>query len=208
MKPLTTLMKQRITATAILLVLLMLTAATLTAQEYPQAAFQQSRQTIHNGMMVLGGWAAANMLWGASDWARQQGSGRYFGQMNFFWNTVNLAIAGYALYQSVPEAAAAFDVAEALKQHQRIEKLLLVNSMLDLAYVGAGYWMYKSGKPTHKRAEMLNGFGRAVMLQGTFLLAFDLVMYGLMRSARPFPLAHTNLQLMPSAEGLRLVLNF
>lgn len=208
MKPLTTFLRHRMTASAILLLLPMLTAATLTAQENPQAAFERSHQTLRGGMFVLGGWAVANMAWGASDWTRKQGSEKYFGQMNFFWNTVNLAIAGYALYQSVPNAEAAFDVSKALKQHQRMEKLLLVNSILDVAYAGAGYWMYKSGQQVHKRADMLKGFGSSVMLQGSFLLVFDLAMYGLMRSARPLPTSNISLQLMPSSEGLRLVLNF
>ena len=53
------------------------------------------------GMAVLGGWALANISIGAYGWSQQSGQESYFHQMNLFWNTVNLTIAGFALYSNL-----------------------------------------------------------------------------------------------------------
>ncbi len=53
------------------------------------------------GMGILGGWALANITIGAYGWSQQSGQESYFHQMNLFWNTVNLGIAGFALYSNL-----------------------------------------------------------------------------------------------------------
>lgn len=60
-------------------------------------------------------------------------------------------------------------------QHS-IEKILLFNAGLDLAYVAGGFYLKERGLRTDN--SKLIGFGKSVILQGAFLLAFDGVMYG------------------------------
>ena len=50
------------------------------------------------GMSVLGSWTLVNISIGAYGWSQQSGQRAFFHQMNLFWNTVNLSIAGFALY--------------------------------------------------------------------------------------------------------------
>ena len=60
-----------------------------------------------------------------------------------------------------------------------MEKILLFNAGLDVAYVMGGLYLNERGKnatDTQKR-DQLRGFGKAVVLQGGFLLVFDTVMY-------------------------------
>jgi hypothetical protein len=49
-----------------------------------------------------------------------------------------------------------------------LRNVLLINSGLDLAYITAGIVLATRQKP------LLKGFGAAVLIQGVFLLLFDL----------------------------------
>ncbi|WP_337845123.1 hypothetical protein [Thermus sp.] len=52
---------------------------------------------------------------------------------------------------------------------EELRRLLLLNAGLDLLYVGAGLWLLRRPGPT------LMGFGLAIVVQGLFLLVFDLL---------------------------------
>ncbi|HDP76309.1 MAG TPA: hypothetical protein ENN49_10700 [Bacteroidales bacterium] len=51
-------------------------------------------------MLILGGWATANLIVGGYGWSKTTGQEKYFHQMNFMCNVVNLSIAGFALYSN------------------------------------------------------------------------------------------------------------
>ena len=96
----------------------------------------------------------------------------HFFQMCAAWGFINGLIALYGQYDvrseiSLTEAGAIW---EAQKQ---IESLLLFNSGLDLIYVLIGILLikraFKAANP-----DRLMGFGRAIILQGSFLFVFDL----------------------------------
>ncbi|MFN2424509.1 MAG: hypothetical protein ABR572_12125 [Cryomorphaceae bacterium] len=128
-----------------------------------------------NGMMVLGSWAVVNIAGGLALRTNTTGSTRYFHEMNAIWNGVNLGIAtfGYigAMRMGTPESAFG------LYQEQiGMDKTLLFNAGLDLGYVAAGLWMTERAKNVDKRPDMWKGYGQAVMLQGAFLFAFDVLM--------------------------------
>lgn len=79
--------------------LLVLTFLPAPAQDKLYAEFYQKSMRMNNtGMYVLGSWAVANLIIGGIGWNQNTGDTKYFHQMNFFWNTVNLSIAGFALY--------------------------------------------------------------------------------------------------------------
>ena len=140
--------------------------------------------TQSRGMMILGSWAVGNIAVGAYGWSRYSGEKKYFHQMNLFWNTVNLGIAGLALYNNMQTDPLIFDVEEALGEARKIEKILLFNSGLDVAYIGTGFLLRHLSSNSDKRKDLLKGYGNSLILQGSFLLVFDLILYGVLHSYR------------------------
>jgi hypothetical protein len=60
-----------------------------------------------------------------------------------------------------------------------LDKVLLFNAGLDLAYIAGGFWLVERSKNADKRPERLKGYGQSVILQGAFLFAFDIAFYAL-----------------------------
>ena len=165
--------------------IMLMAALVLNAQEYGQAFEEASLAANNAGMYVLGGWALANMAAGAYGWAAFEGEKKYFSQMNLFWNVVNLSIAGFALYSSYSTDVSLMSEGELLARHLKTEKLFLINSGLDVGYMGAGLLMRRLSANSEKRGDLLKGYGNAVILQGGFLLVFDMVMYFIFHDIRP-----------------------
>jgi hypothetical protein len=168
---------------AILLLFTVYTAVAV-AQD-GQKSFAEGSMAINNrGMYVLGGWAVTNIAAGAYGWASYDGQSRYFSQMNLFWNVINLSIAGIALFSNLSTDLSLTGSEEMLTKHLKTEKIFLINSALDVGYMGAGFLMRHLSANTEKRGEMLKGYGNSVILQGGFLLVFDMLMYFIMRDFR------------------------
>ncbi|MGB3467942.1 MAG: hypothetical protein WBA74_21835 [Cyclobacteriaceae bacterium] len=129
------------------------------------------------GMLILGGWAIGNMLTSPLLASRASGSAKYFHQMNGYWNIINLGIAGFGYYGLLRQDPSALSLAQSIAEQQKIENMLLFNTGLDVAYVIGGLYMYERAKNVSKNADRLKGFGQSVMLQGGFLLVFDLIFY-------------------------------
>jgi len=77
-----------------------------------------------------------------------------------------------------------FGVEEALGEARKIEKILLINSGLDVAYIGTGFLLRHLSSNSDKRKDLLKGYGNSLILQGGFLLVFDLILYGVLHSSR------------------------
>jgi hypothetical protein len=166
-------------------VLLLMTVVTISAQNGGRSFAEASLAANNAGMYVLGGWALANMAAGAYGWAAFEGEKKYFNQMNLFWNVVNLSIAGFALYSSYSTDVSLMSEGELLANHLKTERLFLINSGLDVGYMGAGLLMRHLSSSSEKRGDLLKGYGNAVILQGGFLLVFDMVMYFIFHDMRP-----------------------
>jgi hypothetical protein len=139
--------------------------------------FSRSMSINNTGMYVLGGWAVANLAAGGIGWSRTTGSTMYFHQMNFFWNTVNLGIAGFALYSATQMEPLRMSYQELMDQHMRVKNLYLINAGLDVVYMGTGFLLRHLSAKSSNRADLLMGYGNSVILQGGFLFLFDGVMY-------------------------------
>lgn len=172
-------------------------------------AFQDSVATARgrlqqNNRWVLGAWAAANVVQGSISAGNAQGSDRYFHQMNAYWNTVNLAIAGIGLWTAKKQLAGEHTLARNLRQQGRTEKLLLLNTGLDAAYIMTGLYLHERG--TRLSSDQSTGYGSSLVLQGSFLLVFDLVQYfENRRIGQALEKSMRNWQLGPTAYGLGLV---
>jgi hypothetical protein len=144
----------------------------------------KSNQINTTGMYILGGWAVSNIAGGAIGWANSTGSAKYFHQMNVFWNTVNLGIAGFALYNNLNADISLLSADEMLSKHIKTENLYLINAGLDVVYIGTGFLLKHFSTKNLNKQDLLKGYGNSVILQGGFLMAFDLIMWGIQRNHR------------------------
>ena len=136
-----------------------------------------SRRTMLNktNMTVLLSWSGANLVQGSISAGNLKGSPHYFHQMNAYFNIINLAIAGYGIYEVRKQMNKKLSLLQNLRQQQKIESLLLLNSGLDLSYITTGLYLRERG--TNKLNEQTKGYGGSLILQGSFLLVFDLIQY-------------------------------
>lgn len=133
-----------------------------------------------NSMLVLGGWAIGNMAVGAAG-ALTTPAGteaNYFHQMNIYWNVVNLGIAVPAYIGARKHRDRSLTIPQTFDKQRSVEAIYLINVALDVAYTGTGLWMQERGNTLDgKRGELLRGFGKSLMLQGGFLLVYDVINY-------------------------------
>lgn len=127
--------------------------------------------------LALGGYALANIAVGSLAAGQTSGETKYFHQMNVYWNLFNLGIAGAGLLGSRKKRAGDETLGEAIRQHQNMKQVLLFNAGLDVAYIVGGAYLRERATSRPDKADQLRGYGKSVMLQGGFLLAFDAVNY-------------------------------
>jgi len=143
--------------------------------------YNRERNAItRTNMLVLGGWGLGNMAGGlAGVLTTPFGSeANYFHQMNIYWNTVNVAIAIPSFIAARKRMKKSYDIATTFSEQRKIETTYLINFGLDFAYIGMGAWMqqFGDGRPPKQEA-LLKGMGNSIMMQGAFLLLFDLTSY-------------------------------
>lgn len=192
------------------LLFLVLLAGYGTALSQDQPAFsgdwqQDLGQMQRTGMIVLGSWAVGNIAVGGIGMAQTRGVPHYFHQMNLFWNTVNLGIAvgGYIGATSMDPAVGSVEV---LSQYHQFSKILLLNTGLDVGYVMTGLYLRERSGNVNKHAKRLKGYGNSLMLQGGFLLVFDLVLALINEQAIQEMISSGSFQvgMTPAGVGLRL----
>lgn len=157
------------------LMLVVVTPALAQRPEVREFAGEQ-KQLTRTGMAVLGGWALANMASGAVLMRRTSGPDRHFYAMNLYWNTINLVLAGAGYYgatQPLGDSLTSFGV---LREHYNLEKILLLNAGLDAAYLVTGFYLRERANRS-AQPERLQGYGRSLLLQGGFLLVFDVALF-------------------------------
>lgn len=127
-----------------------------------------------SGMIVLGGWAVANIAFGSVAMTQTSGKIKYFNQMNAAWNTVNLAIAGFGYY-GLQSQTLGLGLGETISEFQSFENILLFNAGLDVGYMAIGAYLWERG--LRKGSDRFVGYGQSMILQGGFLFTFDLILY-------------------------------
>jgi hypothetical protein len=182
-----------------------------------QAQVQDTLHTIRHRQMalqkttgiVLGSWGLANTLSGAIGMSTAEGSNQYFHQMNFAWGLVNTGLAIAIRHSAAKEARQAVSYGSVLKYQQQVEKLLLLNTGLDAAYMATGWALIEKSRHSTNKPERLEGFGQSLLLQGGFLLLFDLVQYGLHRkNGKALQSLSDRIQLGPASQGIGMTLSF
>jgi len=170
---------------------------TFDAQNYAQKSYDLQK----NGMIVLGTWATLNLISGSAGYFLSAKNTKYFHQMNAGWNIVNLGIAGFALYNLGQSDASLTGYSESVSELRNLDKILLFNAGLDFGYMAAGAWLWERG--LRKDSERLEGYGKSLILQGGFLLAFDLVLY-LLHSPITNELVNQANRIQVTASGFRI----
>jgi hypothetical protein len=155
-------------------------ASSLFAQELTDKHlqnFQLSRNDINQtAMLVLGSWAAGNILAGTYGNFKAKGEAKYFHQFNAMWNVVNLGIAAFGYFNAVNSDPASMTNVEIIKDFNSLQNFLLLNAGLDAAYISVGLYLKERAKSSSS-SERLRGYGNSLLLQGGFLLAFDIALY-------------------------------
>jgi hypothetical protein len=156
----------------------------LGAQDITVEDLDQRRNRINaSGMLTLGSWALANIGANTALYFSTDEDIRYFYQMNVLWNFINLGVAGLGYFSSV-RAVPSNDLFTAVDAQYSLEKILLLNAGLDAAYIMTGLFLMEYGRSFPTRQPMFRGYGQSLLLQGGFLLVFDLVLYGIQRGSR------------------------
>lgn len=168
----------------------------------------QRLQLQKTGMITLGAWAVGNIAMGGIGMSQASGSRYHFHQMNLFWNVVNLGIAAGGYYGAASASPSGVTALHTLNEFHAFNKILLLNAGLDVAYMVGGLYLKERAKTATKRKNMLQGFGSSVIIQGGFLLAFDLVMYGMMNSKMNNFLESSGLTITASGGTVGLVYSF
>lgn len=154
-----------------------LTLSICFSQEHALSGLNKKRQQdIEKGMLTLGGWSTSNIVLGTIGSLQTTGESKYFHQMNVGWNAVNLLIAGLGYYSN-KQNNQPNSFKESLEAQNKVERAYLVNSALNFTYITSGvalkFYSFKNNSEYHR----LQGFGNSLVLQGSFLLLFDLTSY-------------------------------
>ncbi|MDA3880910.1 MAG: hypothetical protein PF436_11020 [Prolixibacteraceae bacterium] len=203
-------MKPRYFVLVVAIVIFLFIVSNLHAQNVATGtSFCEQGMKINNGgMMVLGGWAVANMAVGAYGWSAFDGQKKYFHQMNLFWNVVNATIAGIALSNNLGYDCSSVSYDSYLNSHLSTEKTLLINSALDVGYIGTGFLLKYFSTKASQRSDLLKGYGNSLILQGGFLLVFDIVLYALLRNERISFDANISASFSPALPAFQFVYRF
>lgn len=135
-------------------------------------------------MWILNVWAGVSVASGIV-MAVQKNQTRlnFAGYQNIGWGMVNAAIATIALVgiSSDLQTITVSDTLtrgqglfEELMEEQRFSKILLVNIGLDVGYMLVGGALMYAAKSGLRRSDAFFGSGAGVVLQGAFLLVFDI----------------------------------
>lgn len=136
----------------------------------------EKMRTSKRSMYTLGGWAVGNFAVSGAMVGFSSGSEKYFHQMNIYWNVVNAGLAGLGLLGSRKESADK-SLFETIRGQHNTEKIYLLNAGLDVGYIFGGLYLAELANRSPDQADRFTGFGQSIVLQGSFLLVLDTVMY-------------------------------
>ena len=150
------------------------------------AALHHARELLlSRGLAVLAAWALYSIVGGGYGLARapRRAATFYFHAMTVGWGLVNAALAFVGIVQQETVAPAGLQLAELFTAQLRNENLFGFNAGLDAAYVMTGFYLQaRAAVPGAAHPARLLGYGRALRIQGGFLLIFDAAMWTLMHA--------------------------
>jgi hypothetical protein len=135
---------------------------------------ESTNQTDHNDYNIMGhqnkamnvllGWSIASIAVGTPLAFQKSIVLRDIGIQNIAWGAIDGAIAIFGKNSANNKIEKGYS---AEKEKKSFYRILLVNTLLDIVYVGVGTAIVASGK------QKLKGHGYGVIVQGAFLFIFD-----------------------------------
>lgn len=153
-----------------------------TAQTYSLDDINQTRtQYTRNGMITFTTWTGLNLIGGTVGYFTTEGELQRFFEMNVFFNAINAAIAVPGMISAFRAKRTGLDFQQTVKEVNNTKIAYLVNGVLDISYITAGFWLREAGQnPTRSESQQtqFKGFGSSLIMQGSFLLIYDFIAYG------------------------------
>lgn len=132
------------------------------------------RIILRRHLSVLAWWSLLSALVGLPAIFLSTGPWPYFWMMTCSWAAINFAIVVGILYHTAYQRFARGNTFQRFRVQWHMEKMLLFNVGLDIAYVCAGLYLHTLGRlPDVAYPELWTGFGWAVLLQGVYLFGQD-----------------------------------
>ena len=146
---------------------------------------------VNKHLALLGWWSILNLLVGLPGLYYLKGWWWYFMLMNMCWAVINFTIVLWIFDHKFLRRFLAGNIFQRFEVQRHVEKMLLLNIGLDLAYIFAGLWLksvdVNSGA---QHPELWLGFGWSVIVQGVFLFIHDNIFHFLhllnFRKCKPF----------------------
>ena len=124
--------------------------------------------------LILCGWGAVNVLVSAVVLLRKPADrARGFWWMNAGFGVVNLGL-GLSVLLPVLAATPGMSALEIFRRMDRLTRLFALSCGLDVAYAATGFALWERG--LRKVRSLLVGMGQSLLIQGSALLAFDVVL--------------------------------
>lgn len=158
-------------------IMVLLFSLSLVYSSYSQQLreFNQQQNKINKiGMTSLGAWSVASIAWGISGYNHSNDSYKYFSQMNVAWGAINVGLALPGYLKARKQGNLNYNFSKTYIEQTKIEKVFLFNTALDLAYITGGLLLKERAKWDLNNQSQWTGFGNAIIMQGSFLFAFDL----------------------------------
>jgi hypothetical protein len=140
----------------------------------------RSKHTL-NGMITFSSWTGANLIAGTIGVATTRGEVQHFFEMNLYFNAINVAIAVPGLIAAVKGKTKGLSFEQTVKEVQKVKTVYIVNGVLDLTYITAGFLLREIGRNNSNNIALSNrllGYGNSFIVQGGFLLLFDFIEFG------------------------------
>ncbi len=148
-----------------LIISLLLSEESFSQDNYWDLYEQRVIQNDRNKNILLG-WGAANVVSGI---ALYNSDYRDFGLMNASWGAINMGIAIMAKRNAQRFNPDTHSISDIISEELRFNRIVALNTGLDVGYMGAGWAMMHFGEDSITRQ-----FGTSVLIQGAFLFAYDL----------------------------------
>jgi hypothetical protein len=142
----------------------------------PEAVAMERINITRGYMTALGAWGLVNVVQGSISTTNTVGPEHYFHQMSAYFNAVNVGIAAVGFLGIKKQLLKTNTLASEIQAQLKIQKILLINSALDVGYFATGLLMRNSG--IKNQNAKIQGYGGSIMLQGAFLLVYDLLQFG------------------------------
>lgn len=152
---------------------------------------RRHRIIMRRHIALLGWWSVLHLLLGIGGmWALSPGFWHYFFMMGMVWGLINFAVSMWIVEHAFLRKFREGSSFERFEIQRHIERLMLLNIGLDIAYIFAGLYIQAVACQHPVREALWQGLGWSVVLQGGFLFLLDNYFFRLhrynFRRAKPF----------------------